>query len=152
MDIFSVLNKIEKIEQKASELYHHYHTLFLNDEEASFFFYKMSVEEKGHRNLAQYVKRLARQNPKLFGDVDFSHTDLAKIENRLDSELNRKPNPSLMQAIDIAEELEITCAEAYLRNLPLKANPILTDLNTSLGEKDHTEKITAFRTKINLRY
>ncbi|MCX7830530.1 MAG: hypothetical protein N2445_05680, partial [Acidobacteria bacterium] len=79
------------------------------------------------------VKRLARQNPKLFSSIDFQCSDFEKLEKRLDEEIKRKPAPTLLEAIDITEELEITCGEAYLRNLPLKTNPILTDLYTSLG-------------------
>jgi rubrerythrin len=151
MDFITALSKMEKIEYLASQLYKHYHTLFLNDEEASYFFYKMSIEEKGHRNLVQYVKRLVRQNSKLFTDIDIDCSLFEKLEKKLEEEINRRPHPTLLQAIDATEEIEITIGEGYIRNLPLARNSILTDLYNSLGEKDHTEKITAFRTKINAR-
>lgn len=151
MDIFTALKKIEEIEQKASELYRHYHLIFKSDQEASFFFYKMSVEERGHRNLIQYVKMIAEQNPELFSTISFPETLFSKIYTHFENEIRRRPLPTLLQAINILEELEIDLGEAYLRNLPLKNNPILTDLYSALGEKDHIEKITAFRTKINAR-
>ncbi|MFB3851176.1 MAG: hypothetical protein ACE14Q_04530 [Acidobacteriota bacterium] len=151
MDIVAALNKMECIEKLASDLYKHYHSIFLDDAEASYFFYKMSIEEKGHRNLIQYVKRLVRQNPKLFSNVDVDYEHFDKLEKRLNEEIKRKPYPSLSEAIGVTEEIEIVIGEAYIRNLPLAKNPILTDLYNSLGEKDHTEKITAFRAKINAR-
>jgi hypothetical protein len=147
MNIINALNRMEEIERKASELYRSYHATFYHDQDAAYFFYRMHLEEKGHRNLVQYVKKLVRQNPKLFKEVDISESELDKIISRLDHEIARKLQPSLEEAIEIAEELEITLAEGYLKNVPLKNNSILLDLYSALGEKDHTEKITAFKMK-----
>lgn len=151
MKITTALNKMEEIERKASELYKHYHGLFHNDQEASYFFYRMHLEEKGHRNLVQYVKKLVRQNPRLFNDLDVSEEELEGVISSLDSQLERKRQPSLEEAVQIAEEIEITLSEGYLKNLPLKNNAILLDLYGALGEKDHTERITAFKAKVGVR-
>lgn len=140
-----------KIENLASKLYKLFHTIFIYDSEASYFFYKMSIEEKGHRNLVQYVKRLVRQNHKLFSNISTNLEHLEIIEKKLEEEIKKSSHYDLLQAIDIIEEIEISSGEGYLRNLPLSNNSILTDLYGSLGEQDHTEKITAFRTKINAR-
>jgi len=69
----------------------------------------------------------------------------------IDSQLERKKQPKLEEAVAIAEELEIALSEGYLKNLPLKNNRILLDLYGALGEKDHTEKITAFKAKVGVR-
>jgi hypothetical protein len=151
MEIIGALNRMEEIEKKASELYRGYHAAFFHDEEAAYFFYKLYLEEKGHRNLVQYVKRLVRQNPKMFSGVDFTEEEFDKILSRLNEELSRKHQPSLMEAIEIAEEFEITLSEGYLKHLPLKHNSILLDLYNALGEKDHSEKITAFKMKIGAK-
>lgn len=151
MKITTALNRMEEIEKKASELYKHYQGLFHNDQEAAYFFYRMHLEEKGHRNLIQYVKKLVRQNPRLFSDLDVTDGELDRIVMMIDSQLERKKQPKLEEAVEIAEELEITLSEGYLKNLPLKNNRILIDLYGALGEKDHTEKITAFKAKVGMR-
>ena len=143
---------MEKIENLTSELYKLFHTIFINDSEASYFFYKMSIEEKGHnRNLVQYVKRPVKQNPELFSNISTNLEHLETFEKTLEEAIKKSSHYDLLQAIDIIEEIEIALGEGYLRNLPLSNNPILTDLYASLGEKGHTEKIIAFRTKINAR-
>jgi len=147
MEIVTALNRMEEIEMKAAELYKIYHAAFYHDKDAAYFFYKMHLEEKGHRNLVQYVKKLVRQNPKLFERLDCMHADFDKIARRLDKEIARKKPPALDEALDIAEEFEVTLCEGYLRNIPLKTNSILLDLYSSLGERDHTEKIAAFKEK-----
>ena len=151
MNIITALNRMEEIEKKASELYKHYQGLFHGDQEAAYFFYRMHLEEKGHRNLIQYVKKLVRQNPRLFHDLDVTEEELGRIVAMIDSQLERKKQPKLDEAVEIAEELEIALAEGYLKNLPLKNNRILLDLYGALGEKDHTEKITAFKAKVGVR-
>lgn len=151
MKIVAALNKMEEIEKKASELYKHYHGLFHNDQEAAYFFYKMHLEEKGHRNLVQYVKKLVMQNPRLFRDLDVTEEELNRVISVLDLQIERKKQPKLDEAVEIAEEFEIALSEGYLKNLPLKNNPILLDLYGALGEKDHTEKITAFKAKVGVR-
>lgn len=151
MNIMSALGKMEEIEKKASELYKNYHGLFHNDQEAAYFFYRMHLEEKGHRNLVQYVKKLVRQNPKLFRDLEITEDELDTLIFKVQSQIERKRPPNLQEAVEIAEEFEIALSEGYLKNLPLNSNPILLDLYGALGEKDHTEKITAFKAKVGVR-
>ena len=148
MEILPALNKMEEIERKASELYRRYHTIFYYQQEAAYFFYKLYIEEKGHANLVQYVRRLVRQNPKLFQALDYSKEDFDKILNSLDSEISRKRPLTLLEALETAEELEVTLSEGFIRQLPLKTNSILLDLYSALGECDHTERISAFKAKM----
>jgi rubrerythrin len=136
---------MEEIETLASKLYKKYYEYFFTDKEASFFFYRLHLEEKGHRNLVQYVKRLARQNPTLFKDIDMPLEELNKFIVFILELLDRKKQPTLEEAVGIAEELELTLSEGYLKNLPLISSPILADLYNALGEKEHTERITAFK-------
>jgi len=147
MNISNALAKMEEIEKKASDLYKAYHGAFFHDQDVAYFFYRMHLEEKGHRNLVQYVKKLVRQNPKLFKEIDVTEEELDGMIARLDAELARKHHPPLDEALQIAEELEISLSEGYLKNIPLKNKSILIDFYNALGERDHTEKITAFKSK-----
>lgn len=145
MDIIKALIRIEKIEELAAELYKYYHTAFFKDKEAAYLFYGLYVEEKGHKNLVQYVKRLVRQNPKLFKDPDTDPEELDKILARLHSELGRKGRVTLKEALHVADELENGLCEGYLKYLPGAANSILLDLYGALGDKSHVAKIAGFK-------
>jgi len=144
MDIVRALIRMEKIEEMAAELYKYYHLAFKEDREASYLFYSMYIEEKGHMNLVHYVKRLVRQNTKTFENPAIEPEELDTVLARLHSELGKKGRVSLLQALNTAEELENGLCEGYLKYVISSSNEILTDLYKALGEKNHVTKVAAF--------
>lgn len=144
MDIIKALIRMEKIEEMAAELYKYYHLAFKADKQASYLFYSMHIEEKGHMNLVHYVKRLVRQNPRKFENPAVEPEDLDRILERLHSEIGKQGRYSLTEALRTAEELENGLCEGYLKYILSSNNPILTDLYSALGEKSHVTKISEF--------
>lgn len=144
MDIIRALVRMEKIEEMAAELYKYYHLAFKADREASYLFYSMYIEEKGHMNLVHYVKRLVRQNPKNFENPAVESEDLDRILERLHSEIGKQGRYTLAEALRTAEELENGLCEGYLKYVVSSNNAILTDLYSALGEKAHVTRVSEF--------
>ena len=147
MEIIHLLDKVEEIEKKASELYGRYYSQFSSDQDAAYFFYRMQIEEKGHQSLARYVKRLVNHNPELFEAIDCPRIDFRKIHVFLDAELARNRRRSLEKTLEAVETFEVTLSEGYLTLLPLINNPMLIDLYRALTDSGHIKRITAFRRK-----
>lgn len=144
MDIVKALIRMEKIEEMAAELYKYYHLAFKADKEASYLFYSLYIEEKGHMNLVHYVKRLVRQNPKNFENPAVESEDLDRILERLHSEIGKQGRFSLAEALRTSEELESGLCEGYLKYLLSANNDILANLYGALGEKNHVTKVADF--------
>ena len=144
MDIIRALIRMEKIEEMAAELYKYYHLAFKVDKEASYVFYSMYIEEKGHMNLVHYVKRLVRQNPKNFENPALEPEDLDRILERLHSEIGKQGRFSLAEALHVTEELESGLCEGYLKYLLSANNDILSNLYGALGDKSHVTKVSGF--------
>lgn len=145
MDIMKALNKMDKLERKAAELYRYYHTLFYNDKEASEFYYSMYLEEMGHSLVINYARNLVRQNPTIFKDVNIDSYDFDKIEKRIDEALNDKSSLTLSQSIEITYEIEEMLMEGYLRKIPFQQNGLLVRISNAIARKDHLQKIKDFK-------
>jgi hypothetical protein len=57
-----VLQPIEELEKKISELYEWFSDIFADDAEAAVFFYRVSIDETAHADLVAYQLRVATQN------------------------------------------------------------------------------------------
>jgi rubrerythrin len=146
------LTLIETVETKASELYAVYQDRFKeDDEDASYFFYRMYVEEKGHAALAAYVKYLVRKNPKLFEQVngdDIELDGLPQLKEKLTQRIAEAKDITLEAAIANTLELETSFGEGYglikLSDFVSHAPKIARLLKNLTDCKEHTEAVTVF--------
>ena len=76
MHILGVLDLLEKLETKISELYEWFSRNYADDAGAASLFYRISIDEIAHANLVRYEKKLAVQNSKIFSEI---HLDVVEI-------------------------------------------------------------------------
>jgi rubrerythrin len=147
--IQSILRPLEELEAQMSKLYRWFHEKFREDEEASFVFYRMSLDEKAHVGLVQYQRRLARQNPTLFAKIHFDLEDLTATRALVDRALERGGDLRLEGAVKMGLELEGSAAEMHLRTASQQPNDSLARLVTSLGAADfqHVKLLKDFAVK-----
>jgi hypothetical protein len=145
MYILGVLDLLEKLETKISELYEWFSRTYAYDAGATSLFYRISIDEIAHANLVRYEKKLAVQNSKIFSEI---HLDVVVVSTTLEkviSVLSGTP-PSLEQAVKISLDIENSAAEAHYRNAIGKATPEISQLLKSLGGFDsrHIEVFSNF--------
>ncbi len=145
MHIMRVLDPLEKLETKISELYEWFSRLYADDAEAASLFYRISIDEAAHANLVRYEKRLAVQNSKIFGEVSIDPAVVSTTLEMVTSVLSAAP-PSLEQAVKISLDIENSAAEAHYRSAIALATPDLYRLLKSLGGFDsrHIEVFEKF--------
>jgi len=145
MHILGVLDLLEKLETKISELYEWFSRTYAYDAGATSLFYRISIDEIAHANLVRYEKKLAVQNSEIFSEI---HLDVVVVSTTLEkviSVLSGTP-PSLEQAVKISLDIENSAAEAHYRNAIAKATPEISRLLKSLGGFDsrHIEVFSKF--------
>jgi hypothetical protein len=145
LHITKVLDPLEKLETKISELYEWFSSIFADDAEAASLFYRISIDETAHANLVRYQRRLAAQNSKIFGDVSLEPGAVNAALDMAASVLSGAP-PSLEEAVKIALDLEKNIAEAHYIAAIAQASPEMSRLLSSLRGFDsrHSEVFEKF--------
>lgn len=135
-----------EIEMELSRLYAAWAELFESDHEASFSFYKMSQEEKGHAELVEYQRRIFKKNRQMSVEVKIDLTALEATIEQVRALRSGPPPRSVAEAITIALDLESSAAECHFSNALKQADPELERLLRSLAgdERAHQAKLTTF--------
>ena len=148
--VIDAIDMIEKIEIKAAALYDMWSGRFVDDEEASFFFFQLHLDEMMHAQLAAACKRMILRDRKSFirrfrGPVD------GGIIDAIDSAA--RDVSTIEEALEATETLEITISENYIRNVltGLKLKPFLHGAFEALTSMDHVERVREFLETIRLR-
>lgn len=149
-DIYKILHALEELEDVAAQLYEKLSEHFKDNKEASFFFYKMSLDEISHRDLVKYQQKLVKRSAKDdFADIDIDISDIYALTARITQILSSSEMPSLNDAVKFAIEIESSAVEKHYRTAMKKANPDLAILLDSLGSSDkvHLTRLQEFYTK-----
>jgi len=136
MHIMKVLDPLEKLETKISELYEWFSGIYSYDAEAASFFFRISIDETAHANLVKYEKRLAVLNSKLFAEVSLDPVVVTDALETVTSVLSAAP-PILEEAVKISLDIEKSAAEAHFRAAIAQAMPDISRLLKSLGGFDN---------------
>jgi len=134
--ILSVLRLLEEFENQMGRLYRGFNERFLEDEEAAFIFYRLSLDEKAHAALIQYQRRIVQQNPELFRRIDFDVEDLKRTADEVERFMEKKRLP-LEEAIAFGLKLEQTAAELHLRKVVQQSSKSALRLLSALGSADN---------------
>jgi rubrerythrin len=140
MDCFRALKLVESIEQLMADLYERFSTLFVADEDAAAFFYRMSRDELSHRNLVQFQQRLAKKNPREFGDVALDLDLFNATTEKVQYFMKRDSSPTLEEAVRIGIDFENDVAEHLYRTVIAEANPATQDLVKNLGRQSEIHR------------
>ena len=113
MNLQSFFHELEEFELGAAALYLRLADTFAPDREASLIFYRLHLDEKGHAALVRFQKRLCRQNPKLFREIEVEPTDIAKASSKINAILGKSNLPDVPDAVTSSLEIEWGAAETH---------------------------------------
>lgn len=137
MDIFKVLDAIEKVELKISELYKYFNKLFADEKGAAALFFRMSLDEQSHADLIKYQRRLARQNKNLSKDIEMDISRVDKLISEIDNIIGSHKPLSLGEAIKLSIEIENDIMEYHGRHAMIKTVTEVAELLKNLFGEDH---------------
>ena len=146
MDCFRALKLVESVEQMMADLYESFSRTYASDEEAAALFYRIGRDEISHRNLAQFQQRLARKDPKNFGEVNLDFELFNAAIEKVQAFLQKEPAATLEEAVRFGIDFEDQAAERLYRTVIVEANPAVKDLVANLGKQSevHRQHIVDF--------
>jgi rubrerythrin len=147
-----VLRRLATLEERASDLYAHYATLFCEDAEAKSLFVKMKKEEDNHRTQVLLQERLARSSRASASLVSVDMSGVESVLQAIESQLSFH-EVDLLAALDFALMLETNGMEASYRTLLTRQNADLAKLAKALsaGDQHHIRKLVTFRESVMQR-
>jgi rubrerythrin len=152
-EIQNVLRPLELFETLMKEVYAVLRDRFGDDADARALFTRLAFEENSHLGQVQFLRRLARQNPSHFAEVDVDldaiNTELKQIEKVAES----AGQLSLHEAVVLAIGFESGVAEVHSRPAIAASNPKVSSMLASLHGADmrHYNLLVAFAQKRGFR-
>jgi rubrerythrin len=134
--IQNLFKPLEDLERNLSILYKQFSERFAGDPEAQVTFFRLHLDEKAHLTLVQFQKRLVKQNPKLFGEIELDLDEVVALAARVDEMLWTKRDWALSEALSFSLTLEQSAAEYHYRTALKQSNPSLASLVRNLGGGD----------------
>ena len=144
--ILTALSAIGKVEAAVGEFYRWLSDVFVDDVEASGFFFRMSMQEKSHANLVSFCKKMVHRSPTDFHGVDVDLGQAADLLDTIERFRESHPRPGLGEALRFAMEIENHGAESIHRSVIIQSNPEVAGVINSLAKADHEhfEKLEVF--------
>jgi rubrerythrin len=136
MDVQQILRPLQQFEEKLGELYDWFADVHRADAEVASVLARLALDERSHAGQVEYMRRLVRQNPRSFGDVEL---DLAEVYAGIDRIQKLRANlapPTAAEVVRIALELESSAADFHFRAAIAKLEPGMARLVGSLGRAD----------------
>lgn len=146
MEILKALDHLGDVETAAADFYDFLAKHFENEHEASGLFYRMAIQEKNHKNLIRFCKRMVYRDSASYQQIDF---DIDLVKDFLQEIRNFKkshPSPDLKQALHFALDLESHAVERIHSSLMAESNPRIRSLMEQLAEEDsrHAQQLESF--------
>ncbi len=151
MDIYKVLDLLERVESEVSSLYKKLHDDHQLNKEAADFFLELHFEEESHVQLVQMERRIIQAAPKVFKEIQIN---LSEINSLLETVANlRNMKLDLPALIGRIYAVECSQSEKYLINALQDANDELREFLVQMSStfNAHAEKVAAFAAKIGVQ-
>ncbi|HUJ18783.1 MAG TPA: PilZ domain-containing protein [Nitrospirota bacterium] len=151
MDIYKLLDLLEKVESDVSGLYKRLHEEHKLNKEAAEFFYNLHMEEESHVQIIRMERRIIQSAPKVFREA---HVNLSEINSMLENIANlRTAKLALPELIGRIYGLESSPAEKYLIDALKDSNDELRDFLIRLSSSfdTHAEKVAVFARKLGVQ-
>jgi CheY-like chemotaxis protein len=151
MDIYKLLDLLERVETNVSALYKKLQEDHYLNKEAADFFLGMHFEEESHVQFIRMERRIIQAAPKVFKDTQ---VNLSEINSLLENVANLKTGklelPALLGRV---YGIESSQAEKYLIDALKDSNDELRDFLIQLSATfdTHAEKVSAFARKIGVQ-
>jgi rubrerythrin len=136
VDTQQILRPLQQLEEKLGELYFWLAGVHAADVEAAAVFTRLARDEKSHAAQVEFQRKLARQNPRLFGQVELDLGEIFRVLERIEKLRANLDPPTVDDAIRVAIELESSAAEYHFRNVVAQLDPSMAKLLGSLGRGD----------------
>jgi len=151
MDIYKVLDALEKIEVDASGLYQKLREDHKLNKEAAEFFYTMHMDEDSHAQIVRMERRIVQSAPKAFSEpqVNFSEIN-SLLEDIAALKATKLELPELIGRI---YGIESSLGERYLIDAIKNTNDAFHDFLLQLGDACslHLDKVAAFAGKLGVQ-
>jgi rubrerythrin len=135
-EIQSVLQPLEQVETLMQEIYGVLAERFGFDADAKALFVRLAFEERSHGGQVRFLRRLARQNPGHFADVDVELDAIHRELQQLETVREAAGQFTLHEAVVVAIEFEKGVAEVHSRPVIAKSNPEVGKMLRSLHSAD----------------
>lgn len=145
MDILTALKKLGDLERDLGKVYGWLAMIFKDDERASEFFRKLAHDEQAHLDLVKYQERVVRKTPGEFVGVQINVPAVDKTLLAI-SEF-RKTNPTMMNAIRFALDVETDVSEHYAATVMDQSNESFAQMVkglTATQNDEHYQKLIEF--------
>ncbi|HLE60357.1 MAG TPA: hypothetical protein VI700_02375 [Thermoanaerobaculaceae bacterium] len=152
-EIQSVLRPLEQFETLMQEIYAVLAERFGADADAAALFTRLAFEERSHAGQVQFLRRLARQNPSHFAEVDVDLEAIQKELQQVERVHGAVGELSLREAVVLAIEFEKGVAEVHSRPAIAGSNPEVGSMLRSLHSADlkHYTLLVEFAQKRGFR-
>lgn len=149
MEILKALDHLGDVETAAADFYDFLAKQFAHHREASGLFYRMSIQERNHRNLIRFCKRMVSRDSASYHKVDFDVELVSAFLKEVRNFKKLHPSPDLKQAIEFALSLESHAVEGLHSSLMADSNPRMRSLMEQLAEEDsrHVQQLESFARK-----
>jgi hypothetical protein len=149
MNLQQTFSILEDFEMEVSKLYGWLAEIYAPDTEAALVFYRMHLEEKAHARLIRFQKRVVRQNPKMFRDLDLDMDALQGPLSLATSLFNARQIPDLKSAVVAAFKIESSAAETHYHTAITGSCEGITHLLSGLssGDRQHAAALHEFGLK-----
>jgi hypothetical protein len=151
MDIYKMLDLLEKIESETAGLYKELHEEHRENRAVSEFFLQMQMEEEAHARIVGMERRIVQSAPKSFSEPQ---VNLSEINNLLAMIANVKAEkPAIPELIRRLYSIESCMAEKYLIDALKDTNEEIRDFLLQLGDTcaNHHKKVAAFAGGLGIR-
>ena len=151
MDLYRLLNLLERVEGDVSALYKKLHDDYILNKEVADFFLEMYYEEETHIQFVRMERRIIQSAPKVFKEVNIN---LSEINSLLENVANLKAAKlDLPAVIGRIYSIEYSLAEKYLINALKDTNDDLREFLIQLSStfNTHTEKVAMFAARIGVQ-
>ena len=151
MDIYKLLDLLEKVESEISDLYKRLHEKYKLNKDAAEFFQNLHMEEESHVQIIRMERRIIQSAPKVFREA---HVNLSEINSILENIANLKTvKLDLPELIGRIYGLESSPAEKYLIEALKESNDELRDFLIQLSSSfdTHAEKVVVFAQKLGVQ-
>jgi rubrerythrin len=145
MKILNLLRTLESLEMTMAGLYQ-WLSERLADQEASAFFFRMSLQEKTHASVLRFSKRLVHASPRDFADVEVDEEEIHALIRRIETFKEEHPEPTLGEALLFAMRAEGAAAENLHSKVIVDSNPEVEKIIQGLAKADaeHHEALKRF--------
>ncbi len=145
MDLGSLLNALEGVEQGLADLYGWFAECFEDEPAVAGTFYRLGIQERSHVNLVRYGRTLVRRAPKDFRPVQVETALVEELVRAILSFRRAHPGPTVAEAVAFALWAERHAAERIHRAVLVDSNPSLAGVVASLAcaDREHVAMLEA---------